>query len=61
MLSVILSLVGGIKDVPNLLLFGATNRKESMDPAFLRRIDIKLFVGKPSYEYDNQLHQRFYV
>ena len=49
LLSVILSLVNGNKDVPNLLIFGATNRKENMDSAFLRRIDVKVFIGKPSF------------
>jgi SpoVK/Ycf46/Vps4 family AAA+-type ATPase len=50
MISVLLSIIGGNKDTRNLVLFGATNRYESMDEAFLRRMNIKLFVGRPSAE-----------
>jgi hypothetical protein len=50
MLSVILGLITGVKDVPNLIVFCATNHIEMIDNAFLRRMNIKIFVGKPSYE-----------
>lgn len=46
-LSVLLSVFGGIQDVSNLFIFGSTNRLKSMDPAFLRRIHGKFFVGLP--------------
>lgn len=46
-LSVLLSYVGGIKDVPNLVFFGSTNRIKMMDTAFLRRLNEQFFVGRP--------------
>ncbi|CAF1085429.1 unnamed protein product [Adineta steineri] len=47
-LSVLLSVIDGIKDVPNLMIFCATNRLHTMDEAFLRRMSGKFFVGRPS-------------
>ncbi|CAF3886512.1 unnamed protein product [Rotaria sordida] len=47
-LSVLLSVIDGIKDVPNLMIFCATNRLHMMDEAFLRRMSGKFFVGRPS-------------
>jgi transitional endoplasmic reticulum ATPase len=47
-LSVLLSVIDGIKDVPNLMIFCATNRLHMMDEAFLRRMSGKYFVGRPS-------------
>ncbi|CAF1207873.1 unnamed protein product [Rotaria sordida] len=47
-LSVLLSVIDGIKDVPNLMIFCATNRLNMMDDAFLRRMQGKFFVGRPS-------------
>ncbi|CAF1235695.1 unnamed protein product [Didymodactylos carnosus] len=47
-LSVLLSVIDGIKDVPNLMIFCATNRMHMMDDAFLRRMQGKFFVGRPS-------------
>lgn len=49
-LSVLLSVIDGIKDVPNLMIFCATNRLHMMDEAFLRRMSGKFFVGRPSSE-----------
>ena len=49
-ISVLLSLIEGIKDVPNLMIFSATNRLHMMDEAFLRRMSGKFFVGRPSPE-----------
>ena len=40
--------IDGIKDVPNLMIFCATNRLHMMDEAFLRRMSGKFFVGRPS-------------
>ncbi|KAA8493304.1 ATPase family 2 protein [Porphyridium purpureum] len=48
-ISVLLSRISGISDVPNLILIVATNHPEQMDAAFMRRMNIKLFVGPPSY------------
>ncbi|CAM4929864.1 unnamed protein product [Rotaria socialis] len=47
-LSVLLSVIDGIKDVRNLMFFCATNRIHMMDEAFLRRMSGKFFVGRPS-------------
>ncbi len=47
-ISVLLSLIEGIKDVPNLMILCATNRLHMMDEAFLRRMQGKFFVGRPS-------------
>ncbi len=40
----------GGKDVENLILIGCTNLRTSMDAAFLRRMNLKFFVGKPDFE-----------
>ncbi|CAF1442979.1 unnamed protein product [Rotaria sordida] len=47
-ISVLLSVIEGIKDVSNLMFFSATNRLHMMDEAFLRRMSGKFFVGRPS-------------
>ena len=45
-LCLLLSLIGGIKDVPNVFVIASTNRLNKMDEAFCRRLDIKFFVGR---------------
>ncbi|CAF3859384.1 unnamed protein product, partial [Rotaria sp. Silwood1] len=47
-ISVLLSHIEGVKNIPNLIVFGATNRRNMMDEAFLRRMQAKVFVGRPS-------------
>ncbi|CAF3081587.1 unnamed protein product, partial [Rotaria sp. Silwood2] len=47
-ISVLLSLIDGIRDIPNLMILCATNRLHMMDEAFLRRMSGKFFVGRPS-------------
>ena len=49
-ISVLLSHIEGVKNIPNLIVFGATNRRNMMDEAFLRRMQAKCFVGRPSPE-----------
>ncbi|CAF1292641.1 unnamed protein product [Didymodactylos carnosus] len=49
-ISVILSHIEGVKNIPNLIILGATNRRNMMNEAILRRIQSKCFVGKPSPE-----------
>ncbi|KAG2370744.1 hypothetical protein C9374_014267 [Naegleria lovaniensis] len=49
-LSVLLSMIGGMNDIPNLIFFGSTNLYHMMDAAFLRRMDAKFFIGKPSFQ-----------
>jgi hypothetical protein len=46
--SVLLSHIQGVKNIENLIVFGATNRRNIMDEAFLRRMQAKCFVGRPS-------------
>ncbi|KXS11012.1 P-loop containing nucleoside triphosphate hydrolase protein [Gonapodya prolifera JEL478] len=47
-LTTLLTIFGGARDQPNVFLIGTTNVKSNMDPAFLRRMHIKAFVGLPS-------------
>ena len=45
LLSVLLSVVGGNQDAPNVIILGSTNLRAAMDAAFLRRLPLQLFVG----------------
>ena len=45
-LCLLLSLIGGIKDVPNVFVIASTNRLNKMDEAFCRRLQTKFFVGR---------------
>jgi len=47
-LGVLLSLIGGIKDVDNLVILASTNRLNMMDEAFRRRMSGQFFMGRPS-------------
>lgn len=47
-LAVLLSVIGGIKDVKNLMFLASTNRLNQMDDAFKRRMSGQFFVGRPS-------------
>ncbi|CAF4473662.1 unnamed protein product [Didymodactylos carnosus] len=47
-ISVLLSHIEGVKNIPNLIIFGATNHRNMMDETFLRRMQAKVFVGRPS-------------
>lgn len=47
-ISVLLSHIEGVKNIQNLIVFGATNRRNMMDEAILRRMQAKVFVGRPS-------------
>jgi hypothetical protein len=38
---------GGVNDIPNMFVFGTTNIINAIDPAFLRRMTSKVFVGLP--------------
>ncbi|CAF2837027.1 unnamed protein product [Rotaria sp. Silwood2] len=49
-ISVLLSVLEGAENVPNLMFFSATNLLHRMDEAFLRRMSGKFFVGRPSSE-----------
>ena len=45
-LSLLLSLIGGIKDVPNIYVIASTNRLNKIDEAFARRLQDKFYIGK---------------
>lgn len=49
-LSVLLSVLDGGKEAKNFKIFATTNKFEQMDDAFCRRLDLKMFVGKPDFE-----------
>lgn len=47
-LSLLLALIGGAKDVPNLVVFASTNLLNKIDDAFRRRMSGIFFVGRPN-------------
>ncbi|UJR32532.1 hypothetical protein I4U23_019994 [Adineta vaga] len=47
-ISVLLSHIECVKNIPNLIVLEATNRRSMMDEALLRRMQAKVFVGRPS-------------
>ena len=47
-LCLLLSLIGGIKDVPNIFIIASTNRLNKIDDAFARRLEHKFYVGRLS-------------
>lgn len=49
-LCLLLSLLGGIKDVKNVFVIASTNRLNKMDEAFARRLQDKFYVGHLSAE-----------
>jgi SpoVK/Ycf46/Vps4 family AAA+-type ATPase len=46
-MGVFLAILDGAKRVENLKVIAATNLKSKMDEAFLRRMDIQIFIGNP--------------
>jgi Cdc6-like AAA superfamily ATPase len=42
-LSLLLSLIGGIKDVPNVFIIASTNRLNKIDDAFARRLQVEIY------------------
>lgn len=48
LLGVFLAILDGAKQTPNLKIFASTNLREKMDEAFLRRMEIQIFLGNPS-------------
>ena len=45
-LCLLLSLIGGIKEIKNVFVIASTNRLNKMDEAFCRRLQVKYFVGR---------------
>lgn len=60
-ISVLLSHIEGVKNIPNLIVLGATNRRNMMDDAFLRRMQAKCFVGRPSPKIRAKMLQPLFV
>lgn len=50
LLGVFLAILDGSKATPNLKIIASTNMKPKMDEAFLRRMEIQMFMGNPSSE-----------
>lgn len=55
-----LTCMDSLQDEWNILLIATTNRKESLDPALLRRLDIHLNMGLPSNK-DKSTFLRKYI
>lgn len=49
-ISKILSMIGGIETVPNLLVLASTNHKGRIDEAIIRRFVPNIYVGLPNKE-----------
>ncbi len=47
LLGVLLAILEGTKTQKNLLMVACTNLRESIDPAFLRRMQVQVFLGGP--------------
>ena len=45
-LCLLLSLIGGIKEIKNVFVIASTNRLNKMDEAFCRRLQVKYFIGR---------------
>lgn len=57
-IAVLLAVIGGIKDVPNLVILASTNRLNQIDDAIKRRLSGQFFVGRPSPASRRKLIQR---
>lgn len=57
-IAVLLAVIGGIKDVPNLVILASTNRLNQIDDAIKRRLSGQFFVGRPSPASRKKLIQR---
>ena len=57
-IAVLLAVIGGIKDVPNLVILASTNRLNQIDDAIKRRLSGQFFVGRPSPASRKKIIQR---
>ncbi|MCQ4627165.1 proteasome ATPase [Corynebacterium sp. CCUG 65737] len=57
----LLTEIDGVEDIANVIVIGATNREELIDPAILRpgRLDIKIRVDRPSREEAREIFARY--
>lgn len=60
-LCLLLSLIGGIKDVPNVFVIASTNRLNTIDDAFARRLQDKFYVGRLNSEQRMSLFMKIFV
>lgn len=53
--------IDGVEDIANVIVIGATNREELIDPAILRpgRLDIKIRVSRPTREEAHDIFARY--
>jgi SpoVK/Ycf46/Vps4 family AAA+-type ATPase len=49
LLGVFLSVLDGAKKTANLKIIASTNLRHKMDDAFMRRMEIQLFLGNPGF------------
>ena len=57
----LLTEIDGVEDIANVIVIGATNREELIDPAILRpgRLDIKIRVSRPNREEAADIFSRY--
>ena len=57
----LLTEIDGVEDIANVIVIGATNREELIDPAILRpgRLDIKVRVSRPNKEESKDILARY--
>ncbi|AQQ15245.1 Proteasome-associated ATPase [Corynebacterium glaucum] len=57
----LLTEIDGVEDIANVIVIGATNREELIDPAILRpgRLDIKIRVSRPNREEAADIFARY--
>ncbi|WP_291313572.1 proteasome ATPase [Corynebacterium sp. UBA2622] len=57
----LLTEIDGVEDIANVIVIGATNREELIDPAILRpgRLDIKIRVSRPTREEATDIFTRY--
>ncbi|WJY97576.1 proteasome ATPase [Corynebacterium fournieri] len=57
----LLTEIDGVEDIANVIVIGATNREELIDPAILRpgRLDIKIRVSRPNKEEAKDILARY--
>ena len=57
----LLTEIDGVEDIANVIVIGATNREELIDPAILRpgRLDIKIRVDRPNRDEAREIFARY--